>query len=293
MKLKLGLNLALVLLFLWSTAFAISCGDDDDDDDDDNDAADDDDVDDDDDDNSQDDDDDETDDITPEQFCEKVAGCDQVDAYVVDGACEGSAAAMTKKALNCAEQDSCADFITCVEDTAFGWALDTLAITSITVFISAPDFVDYYPNEKSGSPKVSPNELARFYYQYNDSLDCDLGGGKIWVSLNGDDYQEVESLSASAKCTVSGSSYLFGFDLDGDYMETATHETYTVFTDVNGRQSEPYRKSYRVEDHAFAIGATMDDFTLEGLAGISKGLDSVSLSDFSGDVILINSFAQW
>jgi hypothetical protein len=232
--------------------------------------------------------------MTAELFCEKVAGCEEVTTYVVDGACQGSAAVMEQDSLDCAEEESCGDFVACVEATEDGWALDTLKIQSLTVLISAPDFIAYNPIG-SGVPKVSPNELGQMAYLYDDQTDCDLGGGKIWTSLDGVDYEVAETISLNAKCRMT-SDFEWGFqvDLDGDYMEEGSHTFYTVITDINGRQSDPKTKNYQVVDHDFAIGSTMSDFTLSGINAPAKsGWGDISLSDFAGQVVLINSFAMW
>lgn len=280
MKMKWAVLMVWILALVLCLSLAVSCGDDDDDDDSGSSADDDD-----------DDNDDDTQSATAEQFCALVDSCDDADAYLIDGACEAGAAGMSAETLDCALLTDCVAFISCVEATEEGWNLDPMTITAVIPYISAPDFVFYQMYEKSPI-KISPNELGKITYQYDDNDECDIKGGQIWVSDNGGEFVSVGGISPSAPCKMVGNTELTGFNIEGDYKTVGSHQITTVMTDVNGQQSAPKIMTYTIEEHPYAIGATMD-FTLSGINGPAKTLGDVSREDFDGDVILVDVSAMW
>ena len=260
------------------------------------------------------DDDDDVDDdddssVTAEVFCAKVEECEDADAYVVDGACEASADLMAGATLDCALEDTCADFIGCVEGTDDGWNLDPMTIMQGEVDLGGGP-IPYYAlgnlefggyNSLYGNAKFTPFESLIISYQYNDSNDeCDILGGSAWISMDDEEYEKYKTISPNAKCLYT-SDYFWGSELFGDELDEGSHKANIVFLDVNGQQSEVFSTNFTVEQYAGGTGSTVDQLTdatffLEGINGppkSGKALSNIYFSNFAGNVMLFNSSTVW
>lgn len=289
--------LLLILLLMFSMALAMGCGDDDDDDDggdgpteDDDDAVDDDD--------STDDDDDDSTETTVEQFCEKVEACEDADAYVVEGACEASAAQMEQETLDCALEESCSNFVGCVENTDDRWLYDPIKLTPF-VYVASLDFGGW--SELGSGNKITPYEQMVLAYQYNDQEECDIKGGSIWGQLDDGAWEKLRTISPNAPCKQVGYDSTEAFEIDGSALDEGTHTTNVVFVDEGGQQSQVRSYTFKIEQYAGGVGSTVPELFDETfyLPGINQpamkyiGLEDIYFDQFAGKILMMNASAVW
>ena len=287
--------LVLLIFSVFCLVGFAGCGDDDDDsgDDDDDDDS----TDDDDDDDDADDDDDSGTGLTAEDFCLKVEACEQADAYVVEGACAASANKMDQETIDCAAQEDCDAFVSCVEGTDDDWLLDTMTMTYF-LFVSAKDFELF--NQMDPGTTFTTFEVGQIKYQYDDSDDCDIKGGSVLVSVDDGPFETVTHVSPNAACKMVGSSLLTGFNIDEADMTEGNHTIRTIALDVKGQQSAIFTQNFLVDDYVGGIGTVLPEiadagFFLEGISGpeLDKTLEKFYFSDFDGEIIMLNSSAMW
>ena len=279
--------MTIVMLLCFSLTWG--CGDDDDDDDSGS-------GDDDDDDTTGDDDDDDS--VSAEEFCQKVSDCgDDIDAYQLDDSCDAAAAEMDSTTLACASNGSCGDFASCVE-AAGGWGLWDMTLIKHVFTLSSTE-ISFYQPWGLGTPRVSPKELAKVAYQYYAQPDCEQGSAAIWTSIDNGPWEQAGALAPSAPCVVSGDNYFEAFNLDTTILTEGGHQIESIFVNAGGFESNVISTLFMVDDYIGANGSTMADFTLPGINPPTKEgksvetLTDISLSQFTGQVTLINSSTIW
>ncbi|MCC6160268.1 MAG: TlpA family protein disulfide reductase [Deltaproteobacteria bacterium] len=143
-------------------------------------------------------------------------------------------------------------------------------------------------------------EKARWSAGWTD-LDEDLGGGKLYVALDGG--EPVES-DLPATMTISGTwdQMKIYVDLDEEFAEVGDHDVEVWVKDSNGNESNHLSFSYgaTADPTPYGLGSQFADFTLRGFKATVTAIDGstgtfadYTLSDYLGQVVVVDSFAGW
>jgi peroxiredoxin len=164
----------------------------------------------------------------------------------------------------------------------------TPRLVGYELYISAQDIELF--SQATMLDTLGVHERPLIFVKYKDEA-CDLAGGKMYYQLDDGENTEYGTLPGNVKCQSSElGNALFGYDLteiDGA-MEIGEHSLRYYWTDSLGNESNPQVYNYEVGDIPTAIGGVMADFTRNDENG-----DPVSLSDYAGNVIVIDGFAEW
>jgi thiol-disulfide isomerase/thioredoxin len=162
-------------------------------------------------------------------------------------------------------------------------------LNSPTLYLSALDF-EMFSEANAVNNSVGTHERGLIALSFLDK-GCDLAGGKMYYELDGGAATDYGMIPSYVKCSDSqDGNNLFGYDLTQmtGAMALGSHTLHLYWTDKVGNQSNTVGFDYTVADTAYTLGATMADFTENDEDG-----NPISLSDYTGDAVLIDGFAQW
>ena len=186
--------------------------------------------------------------------------------------------------------DDTADDDTADDDTGDD---DDDSVSSIPLLLGSQLFLsalDYELWSQATIPEtIGTQEKAFLFPTFKDEA-CDLAGGKMYYILDGGELVEYGDVPGYVECTSDQLNYLVGYDftdIEGALTE-GTHELKYYYVDSVGNKSNEKIYHYEVADSDTSIGATMAGFTLTDQDG-----NSVSLSDYDDQIVVINGYAQW
>jgi hypothetical protein len=259
-----------------------------------------------------------------DQFCQVVSECslaDEIGAGSMDeclvicqSELDGDVGSCVMNANNCDEAEACFsagddddDSTVDDDDTTVDDDDDdddsspepdsTPFIKTPTIHLAAPGFSQLIWNETGALREFGPGEEIFLHVNVQDD-GCDLAGGKMYYRLDGGADVEYDTIPNNVECSDSqAGNDLVGYhlsEIDGAMELTVTKAPH-LFTfwwiDANGNVSNEKTYSYEVGDYSTAIGGTMASFETEPL--VDKDGTEHYLSDFDGQIVVLNSFAMW
>ena len=164
-------------------------------------------------------------------------------------------------------------------------------ITSFHLFVASTDPQFELWGEKRSPWVVGLNEAAIAAPIYSDP-ECDLDGGEMYYILDGGEATKYMNIPPNIPCQYSASGTIYGYDLQDipGALDPSSkgHLMEIWWIDKKGHESIHKNFNYTVEDSPYAHGGTAEDFTLTDKDG-----NEVSLSDYDGEIVVIEGYTGW
>ena len=113
----------------------------------------------------------------------------------------------------------------------------------------------------------------------------------MWYALDGGDPAHTPGVMGEMPCQwTQNLTSLYGYDLTqiSGALAEGSHALEVWWIDKGGNESNHETFNYSVEDAPYKMGTTMEAWTL-----VDQDGNNVSLSDFDGDIVVIEGFTGW
>ncbi|MBZ0271770.1 TlpA family protein disulfide reductase [bacterium] len=141
-------------------------------------------------------------------------------------------------------------------------------------------------------------ERVAFYAGWRDD-DENLGGGKMYLSLDNGDPEESDLSDEIGKFGKASDQYIGLVLEDDDMLTEGTHKIEIWVTDLDDNESNHVSFIYKIERGLQgAIGSTLGDFTKRGFQAdppvkATGTYRDFTRSEFAGKILVITSMTMW